>query len=88
MASLVRIELTRSTFVASAPRCHRASEMFGCSPRCRAEPSPVICQVSTAYKVAPHAGADYRNGPAALTGDATGVCLVEASGLAPLPTGL
>jgi hypothetical protein len=33
---------------------------LGCSPGCRAQPFPVIRQVSRAYKARPHAGADYK----------------------------
>src|SRR5262249_61243314 len=54
------VEPARSTFVASSPKSLGPWPVSGCSPGCRAQPSPLIWQLSRAYKARPHAGADYK----------------------------
>jgi hypothetical protein len=59
LATMAGVEPARSTFVASSPKSLGPWPLFGCSPGCRAQPSPLIWQLSRAYKARPHTGADY-----------------------------
>ena len=59
LATMAGVEPARSTFVASSPKSLGPWPLFGCSPGCRAQPSPLIWQLSQAYKARPHTGADY-----------------------------
>lgn len=56
-------EWSRATAIrvrSTVPEIPRATGN-GCSPGCRAQPSPLMWQLSRAYKAQPHAGADYNS---------------------------
>jgi hypothetical protein len=58
LAPVSGVEPLRSAFVARSPKS-LGPRVNGCSPGCRSQPSPLIWQLSRAYKTRPHAGADY-----------------------------
>ena len=60
LATMAGVEPARSTFVASSPKSLGPWSLVGCSPGCRAQPLPLIWQLSRAYKARPHTGADYK----------------------------
>src|SRR5215469_11463001 len=75
LAPVSGVEPLRAAFVTRSPKSLGPRARVGCSPGCRTQPSPLIWQLSRAYKARPHAGADYNK-------------MDVAGGLAPPPAGL
>ena len=71
LAPVSGVEPLRSAFVARSPKSLGPRAKVGCSPGCRTQPSPLIWQLSRAYKARPHAGDDY-NGCGGWTCTTTG----------------